>query len=243
MHGQSDYTPTKQRHLRGILDTCAYAWNPLVNGKPQWAHPDVVIIDCTSGNGHDERGEPGSPLIINDWAREKYGTGFRQLCCERVPQSYARLWHEDLLQADVVRGSYQEEGLRWLEQLNIRRTALGFIYCDPNGAKDLVDGLQFFRQVAQDRRFQRLDFIFHWSMNAYSRNAGVGNTWAQEPVLNVVKELASLKRHAYMREPLDKWQWVFMQIINTDKVRPVWKNERILPIAEWFFEYSERFAV
>lgn len=242
-HGQSSYTPTKQKHLSGILNTNAHAWNPLTNDKPRWAHPEVIMIDCTSGNGHDEHGEPGSPLIINGWAKQSYGTNFRQLCCERTAQSFARLWHEDMSQADVVQGSYQDIAPRWLEQLNITRPALGFIYCDPNGAKDLIDGLQFFRWITRDKRFQRLDFIFHWSMNAYNRNAGVGNAWAQEPILQVVNELSSLKRYAYMREPLDKWQWVFMQVINTDKVRPVWKNERILPIAEWFYEYSERFAV
>lgn len=243
MHGQSGYTPTKQRHLTGLLDTCAHAWNPSTNGKPRWAHSEVIIIDCTSGNGHDEQGEPGSPLIINEWAQKTYRGNFRQLCCERVPQSFARLWHTDLPQAEVVRGSYQDEAPKWLAQLGITRPALGFIYCDPNGAKDLIDGLQFFRWVMQHRYFRTLDFIFHWSMNAYNRNAGVGNTWAQAPVLDVVNELASLKQNTYMREPLDKWQWVFMQGINTDKVRPVWKSERIMPYREWRTQYAERFAV
>lgn len=243
MHGQSEYTPTKQRHLNGILNTCTHAWNPLTNGKPSWANSEGIFIDMTAGNGYNEQGEPGSPLIINEWATRNYGANFRQLCCERVPTSYAKLWHIDMPQAEVIRGSYQDVVPAWLESLNITRPALGFVYCDPNGAKDLIDGLPFFKWMMQDRRFRSLDFIFHWSMNAYSRNAGVGNAWAQTPVLDVVGELASLKRYAYMREPMDKWQWVFMQVLNTDKVRPVWKSERILAYADWQAQYSERFAV
>lgn len=243
MQGQSEYTPTKQKHLSGILKTCEYAWNPLINEKPRWFHDEAVFVDCTSGNGRTEEGEPGSPLIINEWATStSYRGNFRQLCCERVPTSYARLWHEDLHRADVVRGSYQEVIPKWLEELHIQKPVLGFIYCDPNGAKDLVEGLEFFRWLTQRKCFARLDLIFHWSMTAYSRNAGKGNEWAQTPILDVVKELANLKRFAYMREPLEKWQWVFMHVISTDKVKPVWKSERILPYAEWLAEYAERFA-
>jgi hypothetical protein len=242
MHGQSGYTPTKQKHLSGLLNACTHAWNPQTNGKPAWAHPEVIIIDCTSGNGHNEQGEPGSPLIINEWAARNYGAHFKQLCCERMPSSFAKLWHIDMPQTDVIRGSYQEVAPQWLDDLKVTRPVLGFVYCDPNGAKDLIEGLPFFRWIMQDRRFCRLDFIFHWSMNAYNRNAGVGNVWAQTPVLDVVGELASLKRYAYMREPVDKWQWVFMQVINTDKVRPIWKSERIVSYTDWKTQYGGRFA-
>jgi len=242
MHGQSNYTHTKQEHLSGLLNICTHAWNPLVNGKPTWAHPEVVIIDCTSGNGHTEQGDEGSPLLINAWAQRSYGFGFRQLCCERTPTSFVKLTQNNLSQTDIMLGSYQELVPIWLESLDLKRPALGFVYCDPNGAKDLIEGIDLFAWLARQPRFQCLDFIFHWSMNAYSRNAGVGNEWAQTPLLDVVHRLAMMKRHAYMREPLDKWQWVFMQILNTSKVRPIWPNERVLAYADWCRQFAERFT-
>lgn len=244
MHGQSAYTQTKQKHLKGLLNACKFAWNPLVNGKPGWAHPEVVMIDCTSGTGHAADDEPGSPLIINEWAQKIYGDNFRQLCCERTPTSYVKLAKNNLPHANIMLGPYEDIAPLWLDTLGIAkdRNALGFIYCDPNGAKDLVDGLQFFKSLRTDRRFQRLDFIFHWSITAYNRNAGAGSTWADASVLSVLDELVGLKRHAYMREPLDKWQWVFMHLLDTDKVQTVWKNERIMPYSEWRNQFGERFV-
>ena len=242
MHGQSKYTPTKQRHLSGLLSTSQHAWNPLVNGKSTWAHNHVIVIDCTAGNGYDSQGQPGSPIIINQWARQSYGANFKQLCCEQLPTSFAKLWHIDMPGTEVLRGTYQELSPKWLEELKVTKPVLGFVYCDPNGAQDLVEGLDFFRWLVSDRRFNRLDLIFHWSMAAYSRNNGRGNAWAQTPILDVVDELASLKRYVYMREPMDKWQWVFMQMMNTDKVRPVWKSERIMAYADWKVQFAERFT-
>lgn len=243
MHGQSEYTDNKQKHLLGILTANAYGCDPRRNGKVDWAHQEVICIDCTSGNGRSEDGKAGSPLIINEWAVKYYGDNFRQLCCERVPTSYVRLRQEPLARTDVILGDYQRIVPQWLDALDLKRPALGFIYCDPNGAKDLIDGLDFFRWLTQQRNFQYLDLIFHWSMNAYSRNAGVGNGWAQNPILRVVDDLANLKPYTFMREPLSKWQWVFMQVIKTSKVKPAWKSERILPYSEWLFEYSDRFQL
>lgn len=241
-HGQSEYTPTKQKHLIGLLTTNRYAWNPTVNRKPEWANREIIAIDCTSGTGHTADGESGSPVLINQWARESYGEGFRQLCCEANPQSYVKLRQNDLPNADIQLGKYQDIAPAWLESLGVRKPALGFIYVDPNGAKDLIEGIDFFRWLITHPYFSRLDLIFHWSMNAYSRNAGNGTPWAQTPLLNVVQELARLKRYTFMREPLEKWQWVFMQVLSTDKVSPVWKSERIMSYRQWMDEYAHRFT-
>lgn len=238
--GESDYTPTKQKHLTGLLGTCTWAWNPTVNGKRDWAHGEVIIIDCTAGSGRDSDGNPGSPLIVNEWAKSSYGTAFRHLCCEQQPSSFSKLWHEPMVNAEVVRGKYQEVAPQWMEGLKLTRPALGFIYCDPNGAQDLVEGIDFFTWASRHRMFKSLDFIFHWSPNAYKRNAGRGYAWAQRPLQEVVQHLARIKQHAYMRAPMDKWQWVFMHCINTEKVKPVWKSEQIVPYAEWRDTYAEK---
>lgn len=241
-HGQSEYTPTKQKHLIGMLDLCSHAYNPGVNGKARWANPDVIVIDGTSGTGHTATGELGSPLLINQWASKNYRGNFRQLCCEANPQSYVRLRQNTLANADIQLGKYQELAPAWLESLDLQKPALGFVYIDPNGAKDLIEGIDFFRWLVQHPRFSRIDLIFHWSMNAYSRNAGSGTDWAQAPLLKVVDELAYLKRYAFMREPLEKWQWVFMQLMNTDKVSHIWKSEQIVSYPEWKDKYASRFA-
>ncbi len=172
-----------------------------------------------------------------------YDDKFRQLCCEQNPQSYVKLNQNTLSQTEIKLGKYQEVAPIWLDSLNIAKKypALGFVYCDPNGAKDLIEGIQFFKQLTQDPRFRCLDFIFHWSMAGYSRNKGKGNSWAQEPIMEVVDGLVSLKKFAFMREPLDKHQWVFMHMMNTDKVNPVWKTEHVMKYADWLNQYSHKF--
>ena len=237
--GQSDYTPTKQKHLVGILNTCTSAWNPTINEKPGWAHQEVIMIDCTAGSGRNrENNEAGSPILINEWATASYGMAFRQLCCEQRPNGVKDLSLEPMTNADILCGRYQDVAPQWMKSLKLTKPALGFIYCDPNGAQDLVEGLKFFAWAANHPRFKYLDFIFHWSFTAYKRNEK-RYEWSRFSLREVVDYIATIKRRAFVRQPINQWQWVFMHCINTRELKGEWESERIFEYSEWKSTYGE----
>src|SRR5688572_25110863 len=67
MHGQSSsYTPTKQMQLKSLLEACSYAWDK----SHSWASPGRYFIDCMAGSGYDEQGNQGSPLILQEYAKQ-----------------------------------------------------------------------------------------------------------------------------------------------------------------------------
>lgn len=230
MHGQSDYTPLKQKHVINILESCREGLKP-----KNWTHKDVLFVDCTAGGGYSQDGSEGSPLLINGFARKNYNESFRHLCCENDYLTFLTLKrHESKLKnATLEYGDYCDIVPSWLSQQNVRDPAMGIVYCDANGAKDLLRGMNVFRAISADRRFCRMDFLFHWSMTAYNRNHGAGYTWARKELIEVTDELVSLKKFAFMRQPVDRWQWAIMHLINTDKVSSESKKERILPYSVW----------
>lgn len=235
MQGQSEYTPTKQNHLRGLLKIGSRGWNPV--DKP-WAHDTTLIVDCTAGSGHSDEGEDGSPLIINRFFAGQ-NHPFRQLCCEQTPSSFGKLTLNDLVNTDLIPGRYQDSAWEWLEQQDVAKPALGFLYCDPNGAKDLLEGRDLFQRVSRDPRFARLDLIFHWSLTAYMRNFGANVTWANDQLANIINNLRQFKRYAIMREPVSKHQWVVMYLHNSDKINGTWRSEGFLPADEWIGRYLQ----
>lgn len=229
-HGQSEYTPTKQKHLQGILEIGKHGWNP-----KWWTHKELIIIDCTSGNGKTEEGNDGSPIIINRFFTEsKYP--FRQLCCEREPSSFTNL-QQTGINADLRLGQYQEIVPEWLQSLQLTKPALGFLYCDPNGAKDLLAGYEMFQELASTKLYERMDFLFHWSLTAYQRNFGAGIDWANKDLSRIICCLRKLKKHAVIREPVGKQRWVIMYMLNTDKIDGQWRNEGFFSADKWIEKY------
>jgi hypothetical protein len=230
MHGQSEYTATKQKHVMGILNTCQHALKP-----KSWTHKEVIFIDCTAGSGCTNEGEEGSPLIINRFAATHYGSDFKHLCCEKDAATYAKLLTHSgkMRNVSILCGDYANLIPGWLASQNVRSPAMGVIYCDANGAKDLIDGFDVFRQIADSRLFKCVDLLFHWSLTAYNRNRGAGYKWADDHILKIMDRLVSLKKYAYMRLPVDKHRWVIMHLLNTDKISSVWRSERIVPYQEW----------
>ena len=228
MHGQSEYTQIKQKHLRGILKIGRYGWSP-----KSWTHTESIIIDCTSGNGKTEKGDDGSPIIINRFFTEsKYP--FRQLCCEQNSSSFAKLQQTEI-NADFRLGKYQDTVIEWLNNLQISKKAMGFLYCDPNGAKDLLDGYDLFQELANTELYKCMDFVFHWSLTAYQRNFGAGIN--KEELSLILERLLTLKKRAVIRKPAGKHRWVIMYMLNTSEIDAKWSKEGFLPANEWIEKY------
>jgi len=236
MQGQSDYTPLKQKHISGILRTCQYGLNP-----KEWSHDDVLFVDCTAGSGYTEDGQEGSPLIVNGFARTSYVEKFKHLCCEIDKKDFQKLKNHagKLKNATIEQGDYRDIAPAWLDAQNNKKPALGIIYCDPNGARDLLHGVDMFKSIAADRRFSGMDFLFHFSLHAYKRNHEAGTIWADKDIIAVTDELASFKKYAYLRLPTGRWQWVIMHLLNTDKVKPEWKTEKVIAYEQWKAEQAK----
>ena len=234
LHGQSDYTPTKQEHLRGILTYCSMAWN--LRNKP-WAHDELVVIDCTAGAGHDEQGNPGSPLIFHDYLSRMNDGRFRLLCCEADTKRADKLRQTTLgsdARVTIANTPFQDTIESWLNGLRLhkrRSKVLGWVYCDPNGAQGLIGNYDVFNRLSVEWR--ALDFVFHFSLTAYNRNRGVGAEWAQDDVIDQCDRLRSLKGYAKARLPKDKWRWVMFHLLNTPRIDGRWNGEDIYEYDTW----------
>lgn len=235
LHGQSEYTSTKQDHLSGILSYCRNAWN--LSNKAEWAHDELIVVDCTSGAGYDEQGHRGSPLIFYDYLKQTNYGKFRLLCCE-VDSKRAGKLTNTVLGSDprvtIANDQFQNVIADWLAGIPLQKRShklLGWVYCDPNGAKDLIGNFDVFNKISY--HWERLDFIFHFSLTAYNRNRGVGADWASAEVVEQCDRLRYLKKYGKARLPRGKWNWVLFHLLNTDKVDGRWDGEEIMPYEEW----------
>lgn len=236
-HGQSDYTPTKQRHLQMFLDSYSNGWKTLRDAPKTWQEPSyLVAIDCTAGSGHSETGAPGSPVIINKHFTGKFGANFRQLCCEKSKKEFSALRQVPLVQCDVVNADYREVIFDWFNHLNWPHRFHGLLYLDPNGFKGAPDGIEVFRTLAGSQRFDRIDMLFSVSLNGYKRHAGVGTQaeWQTPSLLQHLDALAALKQTNFIRSEMGGMlEFVMISGLNTTKVSQTRRTENIVPYEEW----------
>lgn len=243
VHGQSEYTQEKQRHLQMFLDGCTNGWRTLLMRNPC---AGLVIIDCTSGSGHTDDREIGSPILLRRHFLQhlgaQYGTRIHQLCCEDNRRNFKTLQAIDELQGVTIQlGNYRDLVLPWLDALPCE-PLFGLMYCDPNGIKPALDGIPLFRQLQAGARTQRIDLAFNFSLNAYKRHKGVVNSlyhglppgWLDTSLIDHMDSLASLKRYNYIRcESGHLHEWVMMYGMNTPEVRLTRRTARIIPYSEW----------
>jgi hypothetical protein len=244
-HGQSDYTPIKQRHLQMFLDSSTNGWRTLRDKRVDWQKPSyLVAIDCTAGSGHSDDGEVGSPIIINKHFNNTIGGEFRQLCCEEEKSEYLKLSKIPLVNCDVVHGSYQEMIFEWLKHIEWSGRFHGLLYCDPNGIKDAIDGTEVFRCLAQSDRFSRIDLLFSVSLNGYKRHSAPGviektykgerPEWLIPRLIEHLDNFANLKKANFIRSEMGGMlEFVMLSGLNTEKVRQTRRNENIVPYEEW----------
>jgi len=214
-HGQSNYTSTKQAHLQMILHAGTNGFRSVQRLNPGSL---IVVIDCTAGSGQTDKGEAGSPVILNNHFHASYGLEFRQLCCERDRVNFDRLKSLPLVNTDFANGDYQDHVGQWLTEVGRGRLLTGLCYCDVNGMKDALDGLAVFNQMRAKGRFERIDLLFNISLNAYKRHQAVGSQWAMQPLLDRVDQLAGLKECSFIRGEIGFKEWIMLYGLNTKQV-------------------------
>jgi hypothetical protein len=237
-HGQGKHTEQKQRHLQMFLDGCVNGMTSLLEKNKR---SGLAIIDATAGSGYTDKGEPGSPVILNRHHLQHFPGRFRQLCCDIKKVNVESLRKIGLSECDIIQGQYQDVILPWLEALPYQ-PVFGMLYCDPNGMKPALDGLNLFDRLQGIKRFERIDLVFNISLNAYKRHHGVIDSiyngdppdWLTVPLIEHTDRLAMLKATSFIRCEMGKLQdWVMLYGMNTDQANLSRRSAGIIPYAEW----------
>lgn len=210
MHGQSEYTPLKQAQLKSLLDACTFAWD-----KPHhWAFPMRFFIDCMAGSGYDDQGNEGSPIILQQFAKQFDSP--HVVWCEVDSKSFHKLeQYQNDTYTTMLKGRYQEEVLRFLE--DVPSNAMGLIYLDDNGCKQIWNDDGFLRHVMS--KYPYLDVAVHFSEQAWMRSDGAGIDWAQKTsVMDIFELILSHKPASVVYAPRVKHHWRLVYGVRSGKM-------------------------
>lgn len=224
--GYSDWTACKQQIFREF----AWMWVKIAKGilsrKPGY-HPLFHYFDLTAGKGHDQDGNPGSPLIFTEQAR-RAGISYRAFLFEHNPESAHELTkalqsrgRKDEWSSHIILPMDSAEGIFNLAipHAKDKESRLGLIYFDPNG--DTVYPTDSIRFLTQTPCFEKIDFLAHISANSKKRfNGAVRKGVLSERHLRrtLLEDLQGIgKEYIWLREPATAWQWTFALCTNWDK--------------------------
>lgn len=202
MHGQSEYTESKQRQLRELLHACRWPWN-----RVTWAHPTRIFLDCMAGSGHTDEGNPGSPLILQDYAESLNDA----MCVwSDVDRKFTtRLTEFAKPPTQILTGRYQDVMREWLMNYSrMHRTSklMGMVYLDDNGCSQVWNNDGFIDWVTTS--FPYLDVVVHFSETAWRRSNGADFDWAtRQTVLDFLNEFLVKKPHSVVYAPKNKQLW------------------------------------
>lgn len=172
IHGQSESTEEKQNQLRSLLQGCYYAWEK----EHAWAHPTRLFLDCMAGSGHTKDGDPGSPIILQDFANTLSDT--QVVWCEENRKLAAQLEKYKQGNTELLVGRYQTEMRSWLNHFTHRHgnKVMGLVYLDDNGCKQIWEDDGFLDWVMS--KFPYLDIAIYFSESAWLRNNQ--HDWAKQ---------------------------------------------------------------
>lgn len=212
MHGQSaHYTPTKQMQLKSLLDACCHAWDK----SHSFASPARYFIDCMAGSGHDEQGNQGSPLILQDYAKQFWHPVI--VWCDIKPKHTRQLeQYRNDTYTTLLTGEYQVEVLEYIKN-NVPRNAMGLVYLDDNGCKEIWKDNGFLRYVMSN--YPYLDIAVHFSEQAWMRSEGKGFDWAERTtVMDVLQLILDYKPASVVYAPHIKHHWRLVYGVRSGKM-------------------------
>lgn len=201
MHGQSrSYTPTKQMQLKSLLESCYYAWAK----SHSWASPGRYFIDCMAGSGYDDQGNPGSPLILQEYAKQFWYPII--VWCDIKPKHTSRLeTYRNDTYTTLLTGRYQTEVRNFIDA-DVPRNAMGLVYLDDNGCKEIWNDDGFLRHVMSNYLY--LDIAVHFSEQAWMRSDGAGIDWAERKnVMDILQLILDYKPESVVYAPHIKHHW------------------------------------
>lgn len=211
MHGQSEYTSTKQTQLQSLLDACHAAWSK----SHSWASSMRFFIDCMAGSGYDEKGNAGSPLILQEYAK-RFDHGLCVWCdISRKHTKMLESYQNDTY-TTLLTGRYQTEVLNYMKT-HVPFNAMGLVYLDDNGCKEIWNDDGFLRYVM--RNYPYMDIAVHFSEQAWMRSDGAGINWAEKTtVMDVLRLILDYKPASVVYAPHIKHHWRMIYGVRSGKM-------------------------
>lgn len=216
MHGQSEYTESKQQQLKELLDSCWSAWAR----HHGWIreHKTRLFLDCMAGSGHTEDGSPGSPLILQD-----YADSLPDAIC--VWSDIDKKFTSRLLQyakppTQILTGRYQETVREWLTNYSRQHgypKLMGMVYLDDNGCSQVWNDDGFIDWLMVEHKY--LDVVIHFSETAWRRSNGADFDWAtRNSVVEMLKKFLEKKPESVVYAPKNKQLWRLVYGVRSSKM-------------------------
>lgn len=206
----SDNTPLKQDSLRQLLwwhmDIVKTIWKkrPYMKALNDRIRP-YRYYELHGGYGVDENGNPGSPLIFHNVARE-HDIPYKAIIYERDLNAFNSLRKQTESFKDYY--LYNEDHTKLLEIYSdpkfqsidkYRKYHFGVIYSDPSNADPSTDVL---RKVTN--AYPKLDIILNLAAASYKRTSHL------DDYTNLKDELFSVKKIWILRKPIGNHQWTML---------------------------------
>lgn len=214
--GQSESTPIKNDHFRGMLRIQIAAAAAVMRQSPKWCNPDwYQYFDLYSGPGRTDYGE-GSPLIFLQEVQE-FDIPFRAHFFDENPQFIEQLRNEIPRHVLPMCRFHAGDNLLtcrpYLKAMNTWRgkkpRRMGLIYADPNGEPEWKI-LQYMSRVLY---FERTDILINFGANAIKKKRG-----ARQIDHQLTEMLSRIDKKAWsIREPVGTWQWTMLLGMNWNR--------------------------
>jgi three-Cys-motif partner protein len=209
--GHSQWTSTKQAHLKEILTTHLKIVKAILRKNNHWAENHYFYVDAYSGPGWSDDA-PGSPLIFVDLA-SSLNIPFLAEFIDINPDACESLQDEIDHFGDSCKVSCMDAdaALRELSANQPKLKQYGMLYLDPNGIPTFDGAVEFFKAS----KYSMMDLLVYCPAAAVKRAKG-NDCCKQE--LRLDEELERINKAFWLiRDPLGTWQWTFLLGSNWDK--------------------------
>lgn len=221
-YGKSDYTPTKQEHLRQIATMVMCAAREV--RKKHTYYSDVFLCaDLFAGPGCDEDGDEGSPLVLLQAAEEHLGAGVRFEFFEKDGDRAARLHaHTAFALQRFTDASLRvtacdcQDGFRsaiqQMRQEGLRlRHMLGLVYVDPTS----LIPWPLLQEIAQ--QLPRVDIVISMPATTLKRVRGAFDGRNDPRLCDALTTIE--KTRWFIRSLIGRHQWTLLLGTNYANMR------------------------
>jgi len=202
--GESRYTPLKQSHFREILETQTAIVREILKKGSNWngTNKNYWYYDLYSGGGFTA-GQKGSPLIFIE-TMKKFGLKYRAFFYDENKENAFNL--SKLLGNDLNSHIFHSNNSLVLSNNNgIGFTKYGLVYTDPNGTPDF----DVLHKLFLREDFKKIDLLINMSATAVKR--ALNCKTCKDHTQRLAEYLSMVNKNFWIiREPYDKWQWIFL---------------------------------
>lgn len=192
--GRSEVTDLKHAQFREIVRAHLAIFGAVKNKWSGWVTPTYHYYDTHAGVGVYDDGTLGSPVIFMQEA-ERAGEKFLARFIEQSSRNCKRLASHTDSRCEITHGEYEHV---LSSEKTFDKTAIGLLFCDPNGCFD-EHALAAFA-----KRFPRVDILINVN------GSGIKRASVKYGETRIKSKLSAVsKKHWIIRKPYGKWQFSF----------------------------------